>query len=584
MLVGIEFCLASLAVVAAFWFPQLGSTWFRSAERAFAKLARRRALSVLVVGLAALAARGAALPLLPVPQPGVHDEFSFLLAGDTFAHGRLANPTNPMWIHFESFHIIQKPTYSAILPPAQGLILAAGEVIAGRPFVGVWLSVGAMCATICWMLQRWFSPGWALLGGLLAAMRFGIPSYWASSYWGGAAAAIGGALVLGALPRIEDRHRVLDALLMGLGLAILANSRPYEGLVFSLPVGVALFVWMLGRESPPLHVSVRRIVLPLALVLAVTTGVIGYYFRRVTGEPVRMPYQVSMETYNPVPYFPWQSLKPIPEYRHEMMRDYYLGWVLPQYEESRSLWGFSRSTLNKAVRSWSFFLGPVFTLPLLMCVAIVPYGFSWRQIDRKTRTLILFFVVSSIGLFLEVFYFPHYAAPMTGLIVALVLEAMRQVRVWHWHSRRVGLFMTRAVSVICFVMVLACVGARQLGVDSPEDWPYSWCSPWQGNLDRAHILAELEREPGRHLVIVRYKPNHNVHEEWVYNRADIDGTKVVWARDMGTKQNQELTKYFKDRHVWLIEPDETPPKLSLYPVKSVSAGARPRENSSAGPH
>jgi hypothetical protein len=62
-------------------------------------------------------------------------------------------------------------------------------------------------------------------------------------------------------------------------------------------------------------------------------------------------------------------------------------------------------------------------------------------------------------------------------------------------------------------------------------------------------------------VIVRYAPDHNVHNEWVYNSARIDESEIVWARDMGNAANRELLDYFHDRKVWLLEPDAVPLKL-----------------------
>ena len=114
-----EYMLVAVLIVATYILRRFPTGWIQSLEHYLSRLAKRRALAVLVVGLLALALRLALLPNLPVPQPGIHDEFTYLLMGDTFARGRLANPTPPMWIHFETFHIIMKPTYVGLFYPAQ---------------------------------------------------------------------------------------------------------------------------------------------------------------------------------------------------------------------------------------------------------------------------------------------------------------------------------------------------------------------------------------------------------------------------------------------------------------------------------
>ncbi len=308
-------------------------------ERGFSRLAERKSLSVLVVALAALAARAALLPILPIPHPGVHDDYGYLLLADTFAHGRLTNPTNPMWVHFESFYILWKPTYTTMFYPAQGLIMALGQVLWGNPFWGVWLSGGLMCGAICWMLQGWLPAEWALLGGFLAVMRLGTFNYWVNSYWGGAVAAIGGALVLGALPRLMREERPRDALLLGAGFAVIANSRPYEGLFFGIPVAVVLLGWFFKKKGRQFSRALKRVAAPLLLVLAMAVGAMGYYFWRTTGNPLEPPYLVYVHDYEPVPYFPWQKMGPVPDYHFAMFRSFLVDHVITVYQDCRTTCG-----------------------------------------------------------------------------------------------------------------------------------------------------------------------------------------------------------------------------------------------------
>src|SRR5262249_266807 len=284
------------AVVAKTMPPRFRELWQKFVQ-ALSRLARHKTLSWVGLGLFVLVLRLALLPIWPIPKPTIYDEFSYLLQADTFAHGRLTTSAHPLCRVFASTSLLPQPTYASRFPPAQALMLALGQVLFGHPWFGVWLSVGLLAAAVCWALQGWLPPGWALLGALIGLDLF-LFSYWMNSYWGGAVTAIGGALVMGAWIRIVRAKQRRCAWLFGLGAVSVILARPFEGLLLVVPALVALV--MADRTA--------RVWLPIIISGVLGASWLAYYDYRVTGHPLRLPYREYYEQYEIVPPF---SIMPI---------------------------------------------------------------------------------------------------------------------------------------------------------------------------------------------------------------------------------------------------------------------------------
>jgi hypothetical protein len=512
-------------------------------------IARREMLSCAVVMFLTLGIRAALLPWYPVPLPAIHDEFSYLLAADTFASGRVANPPHPMWQHFETFHELMQPVYASKYPPLQGLVLAFGQKVFNQPWAGVFLSMGFLAAAICWMLQGWVTPNLALLGGLLLLLRVAIFSYWMNSYWGGAVAGIGGALVLGALPRIwrgtQPRHLITFAC----GLAILMHSRPWEGAVLGA-ASLGVLVWMWRGFSAGLRARLFRSAVPAVAVLLVAVGALSFLGLRITGSPLGMPHALYDKQYVVAPNFAFLPLGPEPVYRHAVIHDMYTGAHV-------ALWRFTRNdaldaVLGKASQIYDFFFG---FWPLLIPPLLWPYRLKTLE-ERVTVFLLAVFLCVAIfpltGLEL------HYVAPIAGLLYVRFLQTLARLHEWRPAGKPLG----PAVAVF-FVTLFGYQFATNLSFMLHGGMHASAFAS-----ARDSIARQLEHTPGRQLVLVRYAPGHSLHEEWVWNRADIDGSQTVWARAMDPAKDQELIQFYRqrqaDRKVWMLDADENHPRLAAY--------------------
>jgi hypothetical protein len=287
---------------------------------------------------------------------------------------------------------------------------------------------------------------------------------------------------------------------------------------------------------------------PIVLCLVIAAIATGYYYYRVTGNPFRMTYSVNLETYSAAPLFVWGPLRPEVSYHHQVMRDFYQ-WQKSVFERNRTFGGFMQSLAEKLLTWWQFYLGPILSVPLVALPRVVRM--------HKMRLPLVICAAMFLGLSVETWSRPDYFSPATCALFLVLTQCMRHL--WHRRpaTRALGRPLVRAIPVLLLTMIVLRTAFASAHVPIEPRWP-------RGILERADMARELQHLPGRQLVIVICGPRYNPSGDWVYNAADIDAAKVVWARDMGDDANRELLNYFADRTVWRVNADAARPSLELY--------------------
>jgi len=532
----VELALAALGVALV-----LLRARFQEAARRFAE---RTAWCMLLLAVLPVALRLALLWRFPVPTPSGADDFSYLLLADTLRHFRLANPTHPFHQFFESVFVLQEPTYSSIFPLGQGIVLALGWTLLGHPWAGVLLSVAALCALSYWMLRAWTTPGWALVGGLLAVAIFGPLNRWMNLYWGGAVSAAAGCLIFGAIPRLKERWRTRDAVLLGAGMGIQVLSRPYESLFIA--VAVAVYFGKDWFHQPAARRAVRWAALAFLPALLLTLA----QNRQVTGSFTTMPYQLSRYQYGVPAAF---TFEPNPEPHRALTAEQDLDYRAQSaiHDEALDLGFMGR--LGARVRFYRFFfLAPLYLALPAFLLALREWRFRWA-----TLTIALLALGSNV----YPYFYAHYIAVAACLFLLVSVTALDRLARISWLAGA-----AHVILWICAFQFLFWYGIHLAGDDRMLFAMARYESTDFINYGDPDGYAAIDRKlaaaPGKQLVFVRYSSQHMFHE-WIRNAADPDTARVVWAADLGAEENEKLRRQYPDRTAWLAEPDARPPLLEL---------------------
>ncbi len=318
--------------------------------------------------------------------------------------------------------------------------------------------------------------------------------------------------------------------------------------------------------------------------------------------------------------FLWQHDKPPIPYANPQFDDFYHNFMPSLYQASWPAavgqWWY------KSQDFWEFFLGPALSIPFL--------ALPWLLKEPRNRLLLAQAALSAFGLWIVVYYHAHYAAPLMATVFVLMLQCMRVLRRFRVFGRPVGVGLTRLVVLfslligpIYFVqaviaqpsalfewshrhsllaLVLPALALATLRLAFSFFWRpaaarparlgaglelllvifivlqlcemqrnlYADAFPYVDDVNepfRKPVEKQLAALPGEHLVLVRYSKDHNSGEEYVYNEADIDHAKTVWAREIPGMDLAPLFNYFRNRDVWLYEPDEDDQSVTRYEIK-----------------
>jgi hypothetical protein len=264
---------------------------------------------------------------------------------------------------------------------------------------------------------------------------------------------------------------------------------------------------------------------------------------------------VNESTYLSTPALVWEKLRPPIHYTNPEFDAFYNGWARRAWLEGRvdSVSSAARHIFSYVAKVAYFFVWPELLIPLI--------ALPWFLWDKRIRFLMIQTMICFSGILLVPWSQAHYAAPLTATLFALLTQAFRHLRQFQFSGRPVGIGLSRVVVLAALFLAPFHPHVEALGHPPPDGIDY-----------RAIFERQLNGTTGEHLVIVRYYPERDANgkyvnyrlSDWVYNSADINHSKVVWAREIPNMDIRPLLDYFDGRQVWLVEPDAIPPRMTPY--------------------
>jgi hypothetical protein len=274
--------------------------------------------------------------------------------------------------------------------------------------------------------------------------------------------------------------------------------------------------------------------------------------KEVTGNWTELPYQLSQYQYGVPTAF---TVQPLPKPHLPLTREQQL-----DYDQQSAVHGPGTDTLASYWSRWASrirFYRFFFLAPLYLAVPM----FLLRLRERRFAWVLLTVVLFSLGTNFYPYFYSHYIAALTCLFVLVSVIGLERLSQWNENAAHALLFLCAAH----FLFWYGIHASRDTELDAAMSRFETWDAINHGDPEgRIAIQHQLDAAPGRQLVLVRYGPLHQF-EEWVHNAADIDDSRIIWARDLGPDENQKLLRYYPDRTAWLLEPDARPPLLRPYP-------------------